>query len=134
MTPEVLKNAREARRLKQMAAAEAKNTAAASNESNKTVVNASNKFKEQLATNRRMALAKSVSVPLKGMALPVIKPVHPTNPQPFKFATDSRIKPSAEPKTGNSSNQVDFLKMLRTYKPASSTVLSLEVLFRIKSS
>ncbi len=107
-----------------MAAAEAKNTAAAaSNDDNKTVVNASNKFKEQLAHNRRMALAKSVSVPIKGVALPVIKPVHPTNPQPFRFATDSRIKPSAEPKTGDSNNQVDFLKMLRSYKPSSSAVM-----------
>ncbi len=123
MTPEVLKNAREARRLKQMAAAEAKNASVANNDVNKTVINASNKFKEQLANNRRMAVAKSVSVPLKGVTLPVVKPVHPTNPQPFKFATDSRIKPSSEPKTGDSSNQVDFLKMLRTYKPASSTVI-----------
>lgn len=52
---------------------------------------------------------------------PLIKPASLTKPMPFSFATDSRVK-SEIGKVVQSSENVDFLKMLRTYKSGPSKV------------
>ena len=68
--------------------------------------------------------SKSGNAPLKVAPLPVVKPRHPTNLQPFKFATDSRIKPADQPKPESAESNIDFSKMLRSYKPRTTSTVS----------
>ena len=98
-------------------------------------------FKEQLAKSRRVATA--VSAPSVYSTLPSntkmpsaavnsyntevkqTKPLQPTKPAPFHFATNNRIKSDNNPTGANSENEtrsaescdpVNFQKMLRSYK------------------
>jgi hypothetical protein len=122
MTPEILRNARKARQLKKSVGAASGASAAATSESgsgNAVTSTSSRSFKEQLQAHRKpkttSGLPSAGMLPLKVAPLPVVKPNAPTNPQPFKFATDSRVRQNS---ASESSREVDFLKMLRTYKPA----------------
>lgn len=83
MTPEILKNARAAKQLRKIQVDQEIRDKPAK----KT-------FKEQLASSRRLAEVKK-KVPeatATSRSSSASAPVRPTNPEPFKFATDSRIK------------------------------------------
>ena len=105
-------------------------------------------FKEKLAQSRITTTSSAPTVvsnvsnnikekPIKKQSDSGIKPcrpLHPTQPSPFQFATDSRIKPDSNPESshGNQAvaikgncDPVNFQKMLRTYQmPCGSTTSS----------
>ena len=90
-------------------------------------------FRDQLRAHRKQAepkpAAEAASAVLPGPVRPaamrvapplVPKHIPPTEPKPFKFATDARMKPKA----ADSGSQVDFSKTLRGYQPSSSAAVS----------
>ena len=134
LTPEVVRNARRARQLKQMVAdsAAASSISSEDSASGPTVKT----FRDQLRAHRKQADPKPETEaaaaaashgpgPLRPSAMRVAPPplvpkhIPPTEPKPFKFATDGRVK--AKP---SNPDRVDFSKMLRGYQPNAAAAVS----------
>ena len=86
-------------------------------------------FRDQLRAKRKPLDAAqpsagpsrlAVALPIKAAPLPVAKHIPPTDPKPFRFVTDSRIRP----KTSESDSKAVFSKMLRTYPNAPPTAVN----------
>lgn len=90
-------------------------------------------FRDQLRAHRKQAdpkpeteAASAASAgPMRPGAMKVVAPlvpkhIPPTEPKPFRFATDERIKQ----KPADAGSQVNFSKMLRSYQPSSRAAVS----------
>ena len=97
------------------------------------ISNMPSKAKEVHSTNTATGIMKQLTNPCNGNVKPY-RPLQPTRPAPFNFATDTRIKPDIKPGESNTSKEtgsagtcdpVNFQKMLRTYRlPTETTTCS----------
>lgn len=97
------------------------------------VSNMPSKAKAAHSTNTSTGIMKQITNPCIGNVKPY-RPLQPTRPAPFHFATDTRIKPDVKPGESSTSKEtggagscdpVDFQKMLRTYRlPTENTTCS----------